>query len=78
LRGPNLEAELEIRWYLRGQALEILAGGEGVVGSIHADGLEDLGVLGQAVLLEAGLGEFASVEIAGLVVDHAPPPWVLP
>jgi hypothetical protein len=74
----HLEPEPEIRWHLRGQALEILAAGEGVVGRIHADGLEDLGVLGQAVLLEAGLGELAPVEVAGLVVDHAPPAWVLP
>jgi hypothetical protein len=58
--------------------LERSAGGEGIVGGVHAHGLEHLGVLGEAVLLEAGLGELPTVEVARFVVNGPKPTGVLP
>ena len=74
----DLEAEDEIVRGLVHHALKVLAAGEGVICGIDADGFEDLGVLAQALALEPGLGELAPVLIAGGIVEHPAPAWILP
>ena len=74
----HLQAEQEVVRRLDDHAFQILLAGEGVVGGIDADGLEDLGVFGEAVPLEPGFGELAPVFVAGAVVEHPAPAGVFP
>ena len=74
----HLQAEQEVVRRLVDHAFQVLLAGEGVVGGIDADGLEDLGVFRQAVTLEPGFGELAPVFVAGAVVEHPAPAGVFP
>ena len=72
-RIRHLEGEEEVRRHLREQAFEVAALGEPVVGRVHADGLEDLGVFRQAEPLEARGGIASAPHVAGPVVEHPLP-----
>jgi hypothetical protein len=69
----HLQPEHEVVRRLKDHALEVLLAGKGVVGSIDADGLEDLGVFREAVPLEPSLGKLVPVFVAGAVVEHPAP-----
>lgn len=74
----NLQGELELVRRLVDQALQILLAREGVIGRIHADGFEDLGIFPQTVSVEACHCELSSVLVPGAVVERPEPPWVFP
>ncbi len=74
----HLQPEQEVVRRLGDHTFQILRAGEGVVGGIDADRLEDLGVFREAVTLEPGFGKLAPVFIAGAVIKHPAPARILP
>ena len=77
-RIGHLETESEIVRHLIGQPLQILGTRKIVVGRVHANGLEHLGVFGQAVPLEPCLGNLAVVLVSRRSVELAEPAFVFP
>jgi len=55
----HLEAKSEIVWNLIDQALEILPAWKIIIGGIHANAFENVGVFTQAVALKSRFGKFA-------------------
>ena len=74
----HFEGEQEVARNLLDQSAQILGGGKLVVSSIHADRLERLGILVEAVPFEPGLGKFPSVVVTLFVVDLSRPTGVFP
>ena len=74
----DLEPELEVGRRLCREALEVFDAGKGVIGSVHADGLENFRIFGEAVFLEARFGEFPAPFVSGAVVELAAPAGIFP
>ena len=74
----HLECELKIVRHLGDEAGEIFFVGKFVVGGVHANCLEGLGVFGQAIFLESRHGEFAAIDVMGFVVDQSAPARIFP
>ena len=74
----HFEGEEKIVRHFLNKARQIFGGGKLVVGRIHTDGFERLGILCQAIALEPGLGKFPPVVVALFVVDLPCPARVFP
>lgn len=74
----NLEGKLKIIRDLSSQVLQVFLRGKRVVSGIDADGLEDLGIFGEAIAVEAGLSELAAVFVTRGVIKRAAPARVFP
>jgi len=67
-RISHLEADAKIIRHLVCQTLKVFATREIVIRGIHANRFEDLGILRQAISLEAGFSESIAEDVAPLVV----------
>src|SRR5581483_711860 len=74
----DFEGELKIGRNLRHKALEVAFVRELVIGGVHADGLEDFSVVGQALSFEARGGEFPAPDVTIVLVENAAPALVFP
>ena len=74
----HFEGKLKVFRHLRNHPFNVMLIGKLVVGGIDADRIEDLGVFGQAIPVEAAFREFASSDVAVLIVKHPAPAGVFP
>src|SRR5205823_13925510 len=72
----DLEGELKIGGNGLNHVFEVTVVGEFVVGG--ADGLEDVGVFGKAVFLEAAPGEASAKDVSRFVVKYPEPTAIFP
>jgi hypothetical protein len=69
---------LEIVRHLCDEACEIFFVGKFVIGGVHANRLECLGIFGQTIFLESRHGEFAAKDVTRFVVEHSAPAGIFP
>jgi hypothetical protein len=77
-RIGHLEAKLEITGHGIRQLLQIFPPGEIVIGGVHANRFEHFGILGQAIALKTGLGEFAPMKVPVPVIELIQPAFIFP
>src|ERR1017187_4869865 len=74
----HLETKLKILRHLGNHSLKIFFIREAVIRAVHTDGLEHLGVFGQAVFLKAQIVKFPGIAEARFIVENPAPAWIFP